>query len=488
MSRATKQRPGKARRYFRHRAASAAQQAQQFRRDDFTGNSYQGRNLGMRAGDRELTDPERMRALRFARANYKRNGLYGQLVHRLLEHTYGDGVVLGEFGDDTVKDYVESVLTETWFEQLEDRWRETINEGEYMLVIRTDRRNFGPGAPVPTGLVRFGRFDVEQIRGVHVNPEDPDNIVEINIRHDDDTEAWYPILGSSSRLPKSLAAISYWSINKMGSRGSPQFVRILEKAQLVDDVVDQQARKGEYLGRHWLKGEYVAQDDADKDAEFEDDAFAWMTNAEPGEAFIASKAREFKVEVLAPDLKTPEQRALYDMVLDFVCGSAGVPKHWFGGGGDTNRATAVEQGSPAHRMLIKLQKSLKRCVSQVIDHLIWMGKASGRILHDADEAYQVHMSQIPTRDAQRDVSTVQQLASALTHARTEGLISIEEAQRIYRGALVAQTTFDVALDDKPPDPETVGPDARIADVRDQFGRGLRESLPGHRRILQTGGP
>ena len=64
--------------------------------------------------------------------------------------------------------------------------------------------------------------------------------------------------------------------------------------------------------------------------------------------------------------KILDQKALFDMVLEFVLGSEGIPRMWFGSSGETNRASAVEQNSPIHRTLLALQKRLKDIITAPI--------------------------------------------------------------------------------------------------------------------------
>lgn len=452
------------------------------------------------SASRALTDAERRRALRFARRNYKRNGCYGSILGKLVEHTLGDGVEIGGFEDAEVEAYVRGVLDDrrnAWDDGLEDRWRDTLNEGEFLLTLETQRRNPGAADPVPTGLVRFGRFEVEQIKGVRRARSNPDRILELEIELEPGLRQWFPVAipGAMPAHDATLAngevvalgtmtAICYWSVSRLAGRGSPRLLRILEKAELVDDVVDSNARKAEYLNRFWLTGEYKSEDDGgEKDQKFEEDARDFVEQGLPGSFFLTSKGREFLLKVFAPDLKVLDQKALYDMVVEFVLGSEGIPRAWFGSSGETNRATAVEQGSPVHRMLISLQARLQQNITDLVEYLIWLGKASGRIRAGADETFEVQMAAISTRDTQREVGVLQQLASFAEHCVRAGLLHEEEAQAIVRGAIAAQTMFEVKLQKEPPDPTGVG---AVADVLNEMPEKLRESirklLPGHRRM------
>lgn len=483
---------------FRHRA-SAASQAEEFRRD---GPGYQGRLLlgGVGSSARGLTDTERVAAVRFARRNLKRNGVYGSLVNKLVEHTLGDGVVVGGFEDAEVEAHVQRVLGDrrnVWEEGLWDRWRDTLNEGEYLLTVETDRRNpMEGGSAIPTGVVRLGRFEVDQVRGIKTDSRNPDRVTEFLIDLGKGLKQWYPVaapgvapmqdaalVNGQPAMTGTMTAIAYWSVSRMAGRGTPKLLRILEKVQLVDDVVDSNARKGEYLNRFWVHGTYQATGDDETDEEFEDEALRFLRNAEPGEAFVSSEARKFEPKVFAPDLKVLDQQALYEMALDFVLGSEGIPRMWFSSGGDTNRATAVEQGSPIHRTLVSLQAELQHHVTELVRYLVWLGKRSGRVRADAPEGFTVTMASISTRDAQRDMGILAQFTATLAQAETRGYLTTQEAQRTWRDGLRAQTSFEVTLGEQLPEPpaQPGGVADLLAGLPDNVRESIRAHLPGHRR-------
>lgn len=495
---------------MRHRSSHSARQEDEFRRD---GDGWQGRPLGAGAGDRALTESERMRALRLSRHLYKRGGMYASMVDRLVDFSVGDGVVL-EVEDDEVRAYLEAVLpgcTEEpepggsqWWRDLKRRWRETLNEGEYLLSIETGHRNPGEeGAPIPTGAVRFGRIEVERIRDAHVSARDQDELVALSIATGTGDAVTYPVArrgvapvpelvaveGRTVRTGR-LVAVHYWRTNQLGPRGAPHLLRLLGKTGLVDDVVDQSARKGEILNRVVMHGEYQADSsegapDTDPqavaDKAFEDELMEVLTNPSEPTAFVSSVARKVTIKAVAPDLKILDQRALYDLVVDYICGSASFPKHWFGGGGDTVRAVAMEQGSPAHRMLVGLQADLQMTLEDLVGYLVWLGKRSGRIRPDRSEQVSVLMALIATRDSQRDAGVLQQVSANVAFLEDLGHISPAEAQRINRTLLKGQTFLEVKLDEKPPPVRPRGLGPVLGEMPEVVRESIRRRLPLHRR-------
>lgn len=491
-------------RSVRHLSSIAEQQAREFVRD---GGGYQGRVLGIGAPDRALTPTERMRALRFARSLFKRNGVYGQLVAKFVEHTIGDGVVVGDYEDREVGDYVTRVLEDRrnrFAALLPELWRETINEGEYLMTVETDRRNlFESTAPaIPTGVVRFGRIEVDRVKSVRVDAANPDRILEIEIDHGSGLSQWFPVIGGDSVFPAQdavlangkpvltgvMTAIAYWSVNRIAARGSPKLLRILDKVGIVDEVVDANARKAEYLNRFWMEAKYDATGEKESDDAFEGDALDFMRNGQPGEAFISSRTRNFEMRAITPDLKVMDQRALFDLALEYVLGSEGVPRMWFSSGGETNRATAIEQGSPIYRTIVAMQGDCQRQIEDLVSYLIRLGKLSGRIRPAAPEGFSVLMSAVSTRDAQRDIGVITQLGSTLQMAESAGYVRREEAQRLFRAALRSQATFEADLEDELPEADPLAAAAGVLEALPEDVRAaIRAHLPGHREEAPVAG-
>jgi len=472
-------------------SAAALRQAQDFRRDsEDTGlDIWQGRQLGSNASlERDMTPMERLRAIRLSRTNYKRSGVYGQILDKIVDFTLGDGIAIEGFESPSVERHVRRFLENplnAWDRKLKDRWRACLTDGELVLNVMTDRRNPGEiGRPVPTGLVRLGRYEPDQIVDVSVSKHNQDRIVDLTLEIELSKKK-FPI-AEPGRMPTenetvvdgkvvkdgTMSALSYWAVNQLGVRGLPYLSRSIDKATMLDELVEALSRKAEYTNRFWVHGVYDPTGDDSKDKAFEEKLLGFLTSALPGEAQVTSK--DVEIKVLAPDLKMPDHASLYELVLDYILGSHGIPRMWFSSGGDTNRATAVEQGTPIHRSLLSLQEELRCNIEDLILYVVWLGKESGRIPIDAPTGFSVVMSQTATRDTLRDVDEMMRLSTMLTEAVVSGKLHPGEAQTAFRNAFAAKTQWEIDLEEEPPDPSAM---ATIAPVIPA----LESRLPGHRR-------
>jgi len=249
-----------------------------------------------------------------------------------------------------------------------------------------------------------------------------------------------------------LAAVFLWQINTLGTRGAPLLTRLLDKAAVLDEAVEEMARKAEYLNRHWLHIEYEPSGDQEKDEAFEKRAMDWATQMEPGACLVTAKPNGsggVEVHVKVADLKVADQQALYEILLDYLLGSQGIPRMWFSSGGDTNRATAAEQGTPIFRSIRTLQSYIQGRIRAVVDWLLWLGSNAGAPVNlDAD--IEITMADVASRDSLRDVEEVAGLAIALRELVTNGAIRASESERILRKVLKAKWFGDL-LEESDPD-------------------------------------
>lgn len=126
-----------------------------------------------------------------------------------------------------------------------------------------------------------------------------------------------------------------------------------------------------------------------------------------------------------------------------VLGGGGIPEHWYGGGGDVNRATASEMSGPAEKSFTAKQKTVKYILEEVLGCQVERGIEVGA-LPDDEEARDVtvNMPDLSTRDLSRVGTAVQQFASALGLGKQEGWVSDEVAVKVM-ATLIGQVGLEV---------------------------------------------
>lgn len=441
------------RRLVRLSTSAPTQQADNFLHDRGE-DAYAMRGLSV---DRDISPIERLKAVRLSRMNYKRSGIYGQLIDTLVNFVVGDGIEF-KFKDEKLGEEVRRVLDHPlndFDRSIRMRATTLFTDGEYLLSITLPLRDTTTKAGGKLSLTTtplIGRMDSDSIEDVHCALVNQDRVVAVTVNTDGAEKRTFPIAAQNvepvDNGDGTATAVLLWRCNVLRRRGLPFFSRTLDKASRLDGVVDELARKAAYTSRFWMHATYEDQGKTSKNKAVEKKLLAWLRSIKPGEALASTTGVE--VKVVAPDLGLPDQKALYDLIVDYILGSHGVPRMWFSSGDGTNRATGVEQGTPIFRAVDAAQSEFIGGVRDLVNYVVWILKRSGAVPESADESYTITPSDVATRDSIRDVKEVNELIAALDGAVLSGIISAEERQIIGRRVLASKGWGD-ALDEKAPD-------------------------------------
>jgi len=135
---------------------------------------------------------------------------------------------------------------------------------------------------------------------------------------------------------------------------------------------------------------------------------------------------------VTPDLKSGDADAGARILRNHILGGAGMPEHYFGGGGDVNRATADSMGMPTFKRLIARQNKHKYMLENVIDYQITQAIKAGRLKGVKEPyAYTVNFPEMVVKDFTAIASTLSSLTTALSVAQQNGLIDKDIARKIF---------------------------------------------------------
>lgn len=70
-------------------------------------------------------------------------------------------------------------------------------------------------------------------------------------------------------------------------------------------------------------------------------------------------------DAVTPDLRAGDSDSLTRLFRNHILGGGTLPEHWYGGGGDVNRATASEMGEPTFKVMTMRQQVLKAMLEEV---------------------------------------------------------------------------------------------------------------------------
>lgn len=157
-----------------------------------------------------------------------------------------------------------------------------------------------------------------------------------------------------------------------------------------------------------------------------------VTAPPPGSVRIHNDSEIWKAET--PDLKAQDASEGARLFRNHVLGGATIPEHWYGGGGDVNRATGESMGEPTFKIFSMRQQTLKHMLEMIGVYVLRqaaLAKGSAEPSLEED-AYQVEavFPELTARDTSKYAAALQQVVVAAGLALDKGLIAQATAVRI----------------------------------------------------------
>lgn len=141
---------------------------------------------------------------------------------------------------------------------------------------------------------------------------------------------------------------------------------------------------------------------------------------------------KLKYEVKTPNLRAEDASFDDKTIRNFILGSFGFPEHFFGSGGDVNRATAMEMHEPVVRMLKTRQRLFKNQFNRILTYQKIKAKERGRLSDQANSApFFIEFPEISYRDMQRSGLTMMYLAQSLALATDKQWLTDRQASELY---------------------------------------------------------
>lgn len=157
-----------------------------------------------------------------------------------------------------------------------------------------------------------------------------------------------------------------------------------------------------------------------------------ITAPNPGSVRVHNDGEKW--EAVSPSLGASDSEGVARLFRNHVLGGGTLPEHWFGGGGDVNRATAGEMGDPTFKMFSMRQKFLKCMLESIGFYVLRQNElATGRSEPDAeDERFEIEAEfpELTTRDTAAYAQALQQVVAAAALAVTNKFLTAETAIRL----------------------------------------------------------
>ena len=156
----------------------------------------------------------------------------------------------------------------------------------------------------------------------------------------------------------------------------------------------------------------------------------------PGSVRVHNDAEEWKA--VAPQLNQADTAEGARLYRNHVLGGQTIPEHWYGGGGDVNRAAAAEMGEPVFKVMSMRQTFLKYILEEVAMFVIARRlDPTGRSAFDPanpdpDLMPSANFPELTSRDVSKYASALGQVVIAAAAAVDRGLITELLAVRVIQ--------------------------------------------------------
>lgn len=394
-----------------------------------SGDGLSGQN------DRDLTPMAQDRMQKLAEYLWQSNLLANRLVELPLAYLLAEGVTLQCVDEEhqTLLNAFWSDPINNWPMKLEARVRALGLLGEQCYIASVREGD---------GFVRLGYLDPRQIATIINDPQNPEQPIGVVTKRDNRGRQYkyrVIVLGDDAELfsegTRRIRAEDFqdgevllYQINKFpnGSRGRSDLLGQMDWLDAYDSFLFSELDRIDYLRR-----------------------FVWdvtMTGADPEavkkyqQEFVPPGANSsfvhndsISLEAKTPGLQAADTSETSRLLRNHVLGGATVPEHWFGGGGDVNRAAASEMGEPTFKVYTMRQGYLKRMLEEIGRFvLLCNARTHGMVPNWAEDKWQVTavFPELLNRDVTKFASAMQSLVTSVIQMIDAGLMTQETALKI----------------------------------------------------------
>ena len=159
----------------------------------------------------------------------------------------------------------------------------------------------------------------------------------------------------------------------------------------------------------------------------------WLRdNQAPMPGSMRAHNENVKWDAVAPDINAQDYTKGFDMGKAFIMGAAGRPASWFGEGGKAYQTEAEQFGQVPIADLQERQLFHKTNLEFICQFVIDQAVIAGRLSAEkAAKGFNITMGEVSKRDLTKLINSVPQLATALSLAVQEKLITRDEATHVF---------------------------------------------------------
>lgn len=381
---------------------------------------------------RDLSPLDQVRMQRLAAWLWERNPLANRLIELVTAYLLGEGVWLTCRNDDGA-----AVLRRFWTDpinrlqvDLEAMVREGELYGEQCYPAFVNEMN---------GAVRLGYLDPSLIETVVMDPDNPKlPIGVVTVRDKKGNPRRYRIViagdeqalfsARTRRIRETFAdgPCFYKRSNNLlgGKRGRSALLSSMDWLDGYDEFLfgelDRARDLRTFLWDVTLTG--ATAEDVKKRA-------AEIAPPEPRSVRVHNDSETW--EAKTAELQATDSSEAARLFRTHVLGGQTIPEHWFGAGGDVNRATAGEMGEPTLKVLTLKQRGWKYFLEEmgrwVLQQAADAGQLAGYDPTADDWMPEAQFPELTAKDTTRYAAALQQITASVVVAIEQGLMTEQTA-------------------------------------------------------------
>ena len=385
--------------------------------------------------DRDLSPMAQDRMQKLAEYLWQSNLLANRLVELPLAYLLAEGVSL------QCKDEEHQKLLNAF-------WSDPINNWPLKLTPRVralgllGEQCYIANVREGDGFVRLGYLDPRQIATVVADPDNPEQPIGVVTKRDNRGKQHkyrVVVLGEDEDLFSANTAriraedftdgeCLLYQLNKFpnGSRGRSDLLGQIDWLDAYDEFLFNELDRIGYL-RAFVWDVTLTGADPEAVKEYEKN----FTPPAPNSTFVHNDS--VKLEAKSPSLQAADTSESARLLRNHVLGGSTTPEHWFGGGGDVNRAAASEMGEPTFKIYTGRQNFLKLALEEIGRFVLWKAaEANGKKPDWAEEKWQVTavFPELVNRDVTKFASAMVSVVTAVVQMIDAGLLTEETALKL----------------------------------------------------------
>ncbi len=351
--------------------------------------------------------------------------------------------------EEEVQDYLDGF----WFDPinrmdlyLEKHVREHLIYGELCLPAFVAKQ---------TGRLRLGYIDTSQIQSVTTDPENVKIVIGVVLKE----IPGYPPRRYKTIIPEEADYVLSKSAQQMRSeytdgecffsainnvtnspRGRSELLTVADWLDNYEQFLFDTSEKWRLLNAFFYDLEVTGGQESDIKAQ--------INNFVKKAGSVFGHNEKVKAQAVSPTLQAPDFAEGARLFRNHILGPFSYPEHWYGGGGDVNRATAVEMGTPTFKTLSSKQRYFKFIIESILDYQIEMGLKSRYLKMPEEKAYdyEVIVPELSVKDVGKYATVIGQVSTSLAIAQDRKWIDRETARKIF-GVVISYLGVEVDLED-----------------------------------------